>query len=267
MQLLRVNKLKPVHRKPCVIANWKMHGSRQMLEIWLKQYVSGLPEENPVEVVLCPPAVYLSEARLYLNQLAKKGRIQLGAQNSYAEMTGAFTGEISPSMIREMGCHYVLAGHSERRQIFSEDDTLIARKVWAAYHADLTPIICVGETTEERNQGKTLEVICRQLAAVLPEEQLRLDPRVMVAYEPVWAIGTGLTATPLQAEEVHVAIREWLAARNRKVANEARLLYGGSVKPGNVKALLMQPNIDGVLVGSASLNAQEFLSICMACRQ
>jgi len=249
-------------RKPCVAANWKMQGSFDKIEVFL-----GFLAKNPailqaLEVIFCPPAVYLDVTRRRIAGEEALQALKLAAQNTYCEQTGAFTGEISPAMIKEVGCHYVLLGHSERRHLLGEDDTLIARKAVAAYHAGLVPILCVGETAEERAAGRTIEVISRQLEAVfqvLPWETFKTG---IIAYEPVWAIGTGVASASKDAEVVHTTIRAWLSQYDEGFARELRILYGGSVKAENAKGLFTEENIDGALVGNASLQAETFLNIC-----
>jgi len=249
-------------RKPCIVGNWKMHGSRDMITKLVVEIVAGSASITDIEIVLCPPLVYLSFVENELREKKCKDHIQVGAQNVYCEQEGAYTGEISPLMLSDIGCHYVILGHSERRQFFAEDDNLIARKFIAAYHAALTPILCVGETALEREQGKTFEVVSRQMQAVFELAPLEALQKAIVAYEPVWAIGTGLTATPDQAEEVHSYLRSWIAKKYAKLANRMRILYGGSVKAENAKGLFAKANIDGALVGGASLSPKDFLNIC-----
>lgn len=249
-------------RKPCVVANWKMQGSLQMLSALIGDLLQGSQtvEFNKMDVVLCPPFPYLQA----VEKRIQSGPFRLGAQNAYCEYKGAFTGEVSPEMLVDVGCSYVIIGHSERRELFFETDALIARKFLAAYHVGLTPILCVGETLAEREHGKTFEVVQRQLAAVLTIASLSTLAGALIAYEPVWAIGTGLTATPEQAEAVHEYIRGWLAKQDAQIASQVRILYGGSVNAANASGLFAMPNIDGGLIGGASLKAQEFLSICQS---
>lgn len=246
-----------------------MQGSKQMIADFVlslsqaKNQALNLKQVSAeIEIVLCPPAIYLEklQAKLKTNNLLEP--IFLGAQNVYCEPQGAVTGEISSEMLVDMGCRYVIIGHSERRQLFYEDDTLIAQKFRAAYHAGLTPILCVGETAAERAEDRTFEVVIRQLEAVLKLMPLGALSTSIIAYEPVWAIGTGVTATPEVAETVHRFLRDWLKERDSEVAEKVRLVYGGSVKAENAAGLLAMPNIDGALVGGASLVAAEFLKIC-----
>jgi len=257
LRRLLLNKLT---RRPCVAGNWKMQGSYSMIETLLgelhqqEQYLQG------IDVILCPPFVYLERVAKMLQR--QESTFLLGAQNTYCEEKGAYTGEVSAAMLKDVGCQYVIIGHSERRQLFAESDELIARKFRAAYHAGLTPILCLGETQAERVSGQTFAVIRRQLDSVLEVAELNCFNRAMIAYEPVWAIGTGLTATPEQANEVHTTLRGWIAESDPKIASGVRILYGGSVKASNAKELFCEPNVDGGLIGGASLEGQAFLSIC-----
>jgi triosephosphate isomerase len=211
-------------------------------------------------VLLCPPFVYLWET----GRLLKDTDVALGAQSVCAEAQGAFTGEISASMLRDVGCRFVLVGHSERRQYYGEDDALVARKFVAAQAQGLTPVLCVGETLEEREAERTVEVVARQLEAVLAVSGVGAVGKAVVAYEPVWAIGTGRNATPEQAQEVHAMIRGRIAARDATIGASVRILYGGSVKASNAQELFAMADIDGGLVGGASLKAEEFAQICAA---
>jgi triosephosphate isomerase (TIM) len=246
-------------RRPLVAGNWKMHGSRaenaQLLEALIE--ASDAPS---VDVVVCPPFVYLWEVA----RLVKESSLTVGAQDVCAEAQGAFTGEVSAAMLKDIGCTYVLVGHSERRALYGEGDLLVARKFVAAQAGNLTPILCVGETLEERERGATREVVARQLDAVLDLAGVATLARAVVAYEPVWAIGTGKTATPDQAQEVHAFIRDRISTRDAMIGGAVRLLYGGSVKASNAAELFGKPDVDGGLVGGASLKADEFLRICAA---
>lgn len=241
-----------------------MNGSMPMIQTFIPELLEGLTALSGggmSDIVICPPAVYVQKVR---DQLQSSNYIKLGAQNSWYGEAGPFTGEISPQMLQEMGCQYVILGHSERRQLFFESDELIARKFVAAYHAGLIPIVCVGETESERAQGKALEVVSRQLSIVLDHASTKMLGQSLIAYEPVWAIGTGQTATPAEAEEVHAYLRQWIAKRDNEAAQKVRILYGGSIKASNAVQLFSEPNIDGGLVGGASLITQEFLNICQA---
>ncbi|WP_026369281.1 triose-phosphate isomerase [Kallotenue papyrolyticum] len=247
-------------RTPLLAGNWKMHKTVaeavELVEALLQSIEQGYSTDR--EVVICPPFTALYP----LAPLLAESVIALGAQNMYPADQGAFTGEISPLMLKEVGCRYVILGHSERRQLFGESDTLINRKVRAAVGHGLTPILCVGETKPQRDAGQAETVTLAQLRAGLEglsAEQLR---GVVVAYEPVWAIGTGDTATPADAQAMHAAIRAALAEGwGATVAEAVRVLYGGSVKPDNIDALMAQPDIDGALVGGASLVADQFVRI------
>lgn len=249
-----------------MIANWKMQGSSEMIS----NFVLGLSQEkNPpagsdLEIVLCPPTLYLQKLQTALEAYNLREHFLLGAQNVYCESSGAFTGEIAPEMLVDMDCRYVIIGHSERRQLFYEDDALIARKFRAAYHVGLIPILCVGETEAERAGNKTFEVVERQLEAILALMPISVFSTSIIAYEPIWAIGTGLTATPTEAEAVHGFLRDWLGKRDPEVAKKVRIVYGGSVKAENAAGLFSMTNIDGALVGGASLVAEDFLKICQS---
>ena len=247
-------------RRPLVAGNWKMHGSRAENARLVEALIEA-GGASASEVVVCPPAVYLWETA----RLIKGEELLLGAQNVCAEThPGAFTGEVSADMLADVGASYVLVGHSERRALYGETDALVARKFVATQAASLTPILCVGETLAEREQGLTDAVVARQLDAVLAVAGIREFRRAVVAYEPVWAIGTGKNASPEQAEAVHAFIRDRIASQDATIAAALRLLYGGSVKAANAAEIFAQPNVDGGLVGGASLKADEFLRICAA---
>lgn len=248
-------------RRKLVVANWKMHGSRAE-NAPLVEAVLNAPIHQGVDCVICPPFVYLQEVGRQLRDAA----VKLGAQNVCAEAPGAQTGEIAASMLRDVGCNYVIVGHSERRHLYGENDVLVARKVAAAQSRGLIPILCVGEQLAEREGGLTEEVLARQLDAVLALSGAAVFEHSVVAYEPVWAIGTGRTASPGQAQEAHAFIRRRLALRDAKIAAGLRILYGGSVKAGNARELFMQEDVDGGLIGGASLKAEEFLAILAAAR-
>jgi len=247
-------------RRPLVAGNWKLNGSRQANARLLTALRESLPADRRADVLVCPPFVYLGES---VAALAGSG-ILVGAQNVSAESGGAFTGEVSAAMLRDVGCTHAIVGHSERRTYFGETDALIARKFRAACSAGLSPILCVGETLEERRSGVTEEVVRRQLEAVLDSVTAEEFAAGVVAYEPVWAIGTGQTASPEQAQEVHAFIRTIVRTRNAKIAAGLRIVYGGSVKGSSARALFSMPDIDGGLVGGASLEAAEFVAICSA---
>jgi triosephosphate isomerase len=247
-------------RTPLVAGNWKMHGSRADNASLVRSLLDLLRPESRADVLLCPPYVYLWET----GRMLKDTDVGLGAQSLCAESQGAFTGEVSGSMLRDVGCGHVLVGHSERRQLFGETDAVVARKFVAAQAHGLTPVLCVGETLEERESGRTTEVVARQLEAVLSVCGAAALGNAVIAYEPVWAIGTGRNATPEQAQEVHAMIRGKVAALDATMAGSVRILYGGSVKASNARELFAMPDIDGGLVGGASLKAEEFAQICAA---
>jgi triosephosphate isomerase len=245
-------------RLPLVVGNWKMHGSGAQARELALSVRDGLERPQGVEVAICPPFTVLTTVAEVLAGSA----IGLGAQNCHWEAKGAFTGEISPTMLTEIGCRLVLLGHSERRQIFHESDEQINKKVAAALRHGLQPLLCVGETAEERRQGLTFTVVEGQLRAGLAGLQPEDVGRCLLAYEPVWAIGTGVNATPTQAAEVHSYLRGLVSELGAKdVALSVRILYGGSVKPDNAAAVTQELDVDGVLVGGASLEAQSFIAI------
>ena len=248
-------------RRKLVAANWKMHGSRAE-NAPLVDAVLGSRSLPDVECVICPPVVYLSEVA----RLLRDSPVRLGAQDVCAESTGAYTGEVAAAMLRDVGCQYVIVGHSERRSLYGENDALVARKFAAAQSRGLIPILCVGEQLIEREAARTEQVINRQLDAVLALSGIGSLERAVIAYEPVWAIGTGRNASPEQAEEVHAALRARLAQQDARIAGGLRILYGGSVKAGNARELFTQPDVDGGLIGGASLKAEEFLNILAAAR-
>jgi triosephosphate isomerase len=245
-------------RKLFIAGNWKMNLLRSSSQALLAQLRSSLSDVANVDIAVCPPAVYLRDAAEALTG----SNIGLGAQNVFSQAEGAYTGEISCGMLLDVGCRYVILGHSERRAIFGESDAMVNEKLHATLRSGLTPIVCIGETLEERESNRTLEVVSSQIRgslAGLSNEQME---KTVLAYEPVWAIGTGKTATPGQAEEVHASIRSLLATMfSDAVSQKVIIQYGGSVKPDAVADLLMQPNIDGGLVGGASLKADLFSTI------
>jgi triosephosphate isomerase len=248
-------------RRKLVAGNWKMHGSR-VQNAPLLEAILAAPQLERVDCVVCPPFVYLAESARQLRGSA----VKLGAQDVCAEAPGAYTGEVAAAMLHDVGCEYVIVGHSERRGLYGEDDVLVARKFAAALTQGLIPILCLGEQLAERESGATREVVGRQLEAVVSLTGIGGFAGAVIAYEPVWAIGTGRTASPEQAQEVHGFIRERLAQRDAKIADALPLLYGGSVKAGNARELFAQPDVDGGLIGGASLKAEEFLSIVAAAR-
>jgi triosephosphate isomerase len=245
-------------RRPFIAGNWKMNLTRSEA-VALAEAVAKQADQYPaVEIAVCPPFVYLEA----VGRAIAGSRVALGAQNLYPEPGGAFTGEISPLMLCDLGCRYVILGHSERRQWLAETDTFINKKVHAALKAGLRPIVCLGEQLAEREAGQTLQVIRRQFEGSLAGLTAEQMVQTVIAYEPVWAIGTGRVATPHQAEEVHLELRKLIAQRyNAEIAQQVVIQYGGSVKPDNARELFDQPDIDGALVGGASLKADQFLGI------
>ncbi|MGH8613105.1 MAG: triose-phosphate isomerase [Gammaproteobacteria bacterium] len=248
-------------RKPLVAGNWKMNGTLASIKPLLQGITQNMPAVESVEVTVCPPFVYLPFVSDYLTGHTA---LRLGAQNLGHEAQGAFTGEVSAAMLADYGCRYVIIGHSERRQIFHESDELIALKFGLAVKEEITPILCVGETLQQREATKTEEVIRKQLLAVVSHMGGAVFQNALIAYEPVWAIGTGKTATPSQAQAVHIFIRELLAEHDEASAKRTRILYGGSVKASNAVDLFRMPDVDGGLIGGASLQGNEFLAICRA---
>jgi triosephosphate isomerase len=245
-------------RKPFIAGNWKMFKTRGEARDTVEQLQELLAGSLSVDVVVCPPFTALSA----VEEVIREGEIQMAAQNVHGEEEGAFTGEISTSMLLDCGCRYVILGHSERRQIFHESDVVIHQKINRVLNTELNPILCVGELLEEREAERVQEVILGQLEADLGELTAIQASRIIVAYEPIWAIGTGKTATPEIAQAVHGMIRQWLSERySDEVASRIRILYGGSVKPNNAGQLMAQEDIDGALVGGASLDAQSFATI------
>ena len=253
-------------RKPMVAGNWKMHGSRErnaaLLDALLPSLSPSLTAQ--VDVVLCPPFVYLDKVGARLEGASTGQALALGAQNLCLQPgQGAYTGEVSADMLRDTGCSHVILGHSERRSLFGETDEVVARKLRVALDAGLVPIACVGEQLAEREAGQTHEVVGRQVAALLGACSPAELNRLVIAYEPVWAIGTGLTASPQQAQDVHQFIRERIGELDATMAGLVRILYGGSVKAANAKELFAMPDVDGGLIGGASLTT-EFTAIVEA---
>jgi triosephosphate isomerase len=240
-------------RRPLVAGNWKMHGSRASNQVLLKALLAGIAGLSQVDCAVCVPFPYLHDVGEQLRGTA----VAWGAQNQSEHARGAYTGEVSAAMLAEFGCRHVIVGHSERRQLYCESDSQVAAKFAAALQAGLTPILCVGETLAERDAGQTEKVVARQLDEVLTTAGLEAFSGAVVAYEPVWAIGTGRTATPAQAQAVHAFIR-------KKIFEGTRILYGGSVKPDNAAAIFAMPDVDGGLIGGASLVAGDFLAILRA---
>jgi len=247
-------------RRVIIAGNWKMHGTLAETESLLKALLAGDGRTNRAEVVVCPPFTALETAA----RLLSGSHIGLGGQNMSEHDKGAYTGDISASMLLTVGAVYVILGHSERRQYHAETDKQVNAKARRALDSGLTPIICIGETLAEREAGRTEEVVGRQVDGTLAGFSAADLEKIVIAYEPVWAIGTGRTATPEMAEAVHCFVREKLAAIDKTAAEKVPILYGGSVKPDNAAGLLSQPNIDGALVGGASLKAEDFIAIIKA---
>jgi len=247
-------------RTPLVAGNWKMNGSRESVKELINGVVDGAKSLTGVEVAVCPPFIYIADVTAVTNG----SNVAVGSQDVCTELKGAFTGETSIEMIKDFGCQYAIIGHSERRTLYGETDEVVAEKFSVVKKAGVTPIFCIGETLEEREQGITEEVCARQIDAVFAAEGDNAFAGTVIAYEPVWAIGTGKTASPEQAQSVHAFIRQHLAKRNADVAEKVQILYGGSMNPGNAKELIGQTDIDGGLIGGASLKAEDFLTICQA---
>ena len=247
-------------RQVMVAGNWKMNGSSESVKELMAAIKDGLASVTKAELVVCPPAIYIPR----VSGAADGTAVKVGSQNVCDEDKGAFTGEISADMLKDAGCEYAIVGHSERRALYGESDELVARRFAAARRNGIKPIFCIGESLQERETGVTNDVCSRQIDAVIALEGVAALADGVIAYEPVWAIGTGKTASPEQAQEVHAFIRGKIAALNADVAAGLRILYGGSMNPGNAKDLISQPDIDGGLIGGASLNANDFLAIAQA---
>ena len=243
-----------------VAGNWKMNGSNAANAELVDGIVAGMPQSDSVELLICPPFPFLAAMAAKLSGTG----VALGAQNVSQHQAGAYTGETAPSMLSDVGCTYVLVGHSERRAIMGESSEMVAAKFQAAQDAGLIAVLCVGETQQQREAKQTEAVVDEQLKAVIDGSGIQAFSNAVIAYEPVWAIGTGLTATPEQAQDVHRHIREVLAARDQDVADAVRILYGGSVKGDNAAGLFSNPDIDGGLIGGASLKSADFLAIAEA---
>jgi triosephosphate isomerase len=243
-----------------IAGNWKMNGSNATNDVLVSSIVNGIPNGEGFKLLVCPPFPYLTSIASQVSNSA----ISLGAQNVSEHESGAFTGETAAAMLKELGCEYVIVGHSERRAIFGETSEKVAAKYIAAQKAGITPILCVGETLEEREAGATEEVVIGQLDAILDAAGVDSFASAVIAYEPVWAIGTGVTATPEQAQDVHRRIRMRLVEHNSDLADSIQILYGGSMKGENASGLLAMPDIDGGLIGGASLKADDFLAIAAA---
>ena len=247
-------------RRPLIAGNWKLNGTRKSVVELANAVCEGAMACKSADVLVCPAVAHLGE----VSAAVSKSPVQLGAQNCSEHTDGAFTGEVSAAMLLEFDCEYVILGHSERRAFFGEDSALVARKCMVAQVAGITPILCVGESLAERQSDKVEQVISEQLDALLGLGGAAAFSQLVVAYEPVWAIGTGETATPEQAQAVHSLIRSKIALHDNNVAQSLRILYGGSVKPDNAASLFSQTDIDGGLIGGAALDAKSFLAICAA---
>lgn len=247
-------------RQPLVAGNWKMNGSRDSVADLLGGLKAGIGQVTAAEVAVCAPAIFIPMVQSEL----QGSPIKWGGQDVSVHAAGAYTGETAASMLTDFGCHFVIIGHSERRAYHGETDQMVAEKFAAARTAGLVPILCVGETLEQREQGVTEDVVGRQLDAVVAHCGIDVVGEGVIAYEPVWAIGTGKTASPQQAQDVHAFIRARLAASSQAVADATRVLYGGSMNPKNAAELVAQADIDGGLIGGASLKADDFLAVCSA---
>lgn len=250
-------------RRKLVVGNWKMHGNLARNKALLDALLAELKTLCDADYGVCVPYPYLAQAQ----SLLQGSNIAWGAQNLSQHEQGAFTGAVAPGMLADFGCRYVIIGHSERRALFHESNEIAAAKFDAAIKFGMTPIFCVGETLQEREDGVTEQIVVRQLEVVLNHAGAQSVAKSVIAYEPVWAIGTGKTATPEQAQAVHAFIRQRVAQLDDAVAQGLRILYGGSMKPGNAAELMAMPDIDGGLIGGASLVAEEFVAICRAAQQ
>ncbi len=248
-------------RRPLMAGNWKMNGSRSQATALIDGILQGISGENSIEVVVCPPFVLIP---LVAERIAVSNGLILGAQNLSTQSAGAYTGEVSAPMLTDYGCKYAIVGHSERRVLYGESDVVVAQKFGVAIENNLMPVLCVGETLAQREADETEKTVNDQLDAVLQQHGIEAMAKAVVAYEPLWAIGTGRTATPQQAQAVHHFIRNKLAVADKNVAANIRLLYGGSVKASNAAELFNETDIDGGLIGGASLDANEFIEICRA---
>jgi triosephosphate isomerase len=248
-------------RARLVAGNWKMHGSLAANARLLDALKAGLKQAEGLGYAVCAPFPYLAQ----VSEALSGSPIAWGAQNVSQHDSGAYTGEVSGAMLKELGCRFAIVGHSERRGLYGEDDKTVAAKFNAAQRAGLTPILCVGETLRERERGETESVVKRQLDAAFAGAAAPAS--AVLAYEPVWAIGTGRNATPQQAQDVHAFVRSRVGARDKRLAENLTILYGGSVKPGNARELFAMPDVDGGLIGGASLVAEDFIAICAAARR
>ena len=246
-------------RKTIVAGNWKMNASKESVNTLIEGILSGMNEASS-EVIVCAPFPYLSQ----VESLIQGSSLMLGAQNLNVNSAGAYTGEVSADMIKDFGAQHVIVGHSERRSLYAETNAIVAEKTKAAIDAGLTPLLCVGESLEDRESGNTEAIVEEQINAVIDLIGIESFDKVIIAYEPVWAIGTGLTATPEQAQAVHLFIRNLLADSSEKIAKRTPILYGGSMNAGNAADLISCSDIDGGLIGGAALKAEDFLQICKA---
>ncbi len=246
-------------RKTIVAGNWKMNASKETVNSLIEGILSGMNEVSS-EVIVCAPFPYLSQVESLINN----SKLMLGAQNLNINPAGAFTGEVSADMIKDFGAQHVIVGHSERRSLYGETNAIVAEKTKAAIGAGLTPLLCVGESLEDRESGKTEAIVEEQINAVIDLIGIEAFDQVIIAYEPVWAIGTGLTASPEQAQTVHLFIRNLLANSSEKIAKRTPILYGGSMNAANAADLISCSDIDGGLIGGAALKAEDFLQICKA---
>ena len=244
-------------RKTIVAGNWKMNASKDSVDNLIKDLLTGM-DGITSEVLVCAPFPYLAQVEL----LIQGSKVMLGAQNLNINPSGAYTGEVSADMIKDFGARHVIVGHSERRSLYGETSAMVAEKTKAALNAGLTPLLCIGESIEQRDSGNTEAVIEKQLSAVIELVGIEAFNQIIIAYEPVWAIGTGVTATPEQAQEVHLFIRSLLAKNDESVAQKTPILYGGSMNASNASELISCADIDGGLIGGAALKAEDFLQIC-----
>jgi triosephosphate isomerase len=244
-------------RKTIVAGNWKMNASKDSVDNLIKDLLTGM-DGITSEVLVCAPFPYLAQVEL----LIQGSKVMLGAQNLNTNASGAYTGEVSADMIKDFGARHVIVGHSERRSLYGETSAMVAEKTKAALNAGLTPLLCIGESIEERDSGNTEAVIEKQLSAVIELVGIVAFNQIIIAYEPVWAIGTGVTATPEQAQEAHLFIRSLLAKNDESVAQKTPILYGGSMNASNASELISCADIDGGLIGGAALKAEDFLQIC-----
>ena len=246
-------------RKTIVAGNWKMNASKDSVESLVTDILSGASDVS-AEIIVCAPFPYLSQVEV----LIERSNLMLGAQNLNVNASGAFTGEVSAEMIKDFGANHVIVGHSERRSLYGETSEIVAEKTKAAIDSGLTPILCLGESLDQRESGKTESVVSEQLNKVIKMVGIEAFNNIIIAYEPVWAIGTGMTATPEQAQAVHKFIRDLLASSDQNIADKTAILYGGSMNAGNAVELISCADIDGGLIGGAALKAEDFLQICKA---